>query len=154
MVGHHGADAEILIALAKLIHRRALVGIVHEVDVALQDLRIKLQRILDQDAIFGVIFIAHHVHEGAVVHAMHAQRAHKIAFHQPERFGQQQRVRGFHRHAIDHLAPEFLRHERIEFGFGHGRVQRAMGSRRRCPARGTTAAGNAFWPASWPRQSG
>ena len=45
--GHHHADAEVLVAVAELLDRRALVRVVHEVDVALQDLGIELERVLD-----------------------------------------------------------------------------------------------------------
>jgi hypothetical protein len=37
MVDHH-RDAEVLVALAELVDGGALVGVVHEVDVALEDL--------------------------------------------------------------------------------------------------------------------
>ena len=93
IVDHQRADAEVLVALAELIDRGALVGVVHEVDVALQDLRIELERVLHDLAILGVLLVAQHVHEGAVVDAVHPQRPDEVAFHQPERLGQQQRVR-------------------------------------------------------------
>ena len=50
--GHQGADPEILIPFAKLVHCRALVGVVHEIDIALQDLRIELEGVLDHQAVF------------------------------------------------------------------------------------------------------
>ena len=46
--GHQHADAEILVALAELVHRGALVRVVHEVHVALEDFRVELQGVLDQ----------------------------------------------------------------------------------------------------------
>jgi hypothetical protein len=89
---HQRADAEVLVALPKLVDRGALVGIVHEVDVALENLRIELDGVLDDEPIVRVLLVAQHVHEGAVVHAMHAERANEVAFEQPEGFGQQQRA--------------------------------------------------------------
>ena len=57
---------------------------------------------------------------------MHAEGAHEIAFHEPERLGQQQGVGYLGGHAIDHLAPELLRKDRIELRSVHG----VLGSRR------------------------
>ena len=62
-------------------------------------------------AVLGVVLHLQHVHEGAVVDAVHPQRADEISLHQPERFGQQQCVRTSGGHPVDHLAPEFLGHE-------------------------------------------
>ena len=45
--GHHRRHAEAFIALAELIDSRAFVGIAHEVHVALHDVRVELQRVLD-----------------------------------------------------------------------------------------------------------
>ena len=66
-----------------------------------------------------IFFVAQHVHKRAVVHTMHSQRPHKISFHQPKRFGEQQRIRRFHRHAVNHFAPKFFGHRRVKFRFGH-----------------------------------
>ena len=104
------ADAEVLVALAELVDRRALVRVVHEVDVALQDLRVELERVLDDQPVLGVLLVAQHVHERAVVDAVHAQRADEVALHQPEGLGQQQRVGRFCRDAVDDLAPELDGH--------------------------------------------
>ena len=46
--GQQRADAEVLVAGAELLDGRLLIRIAHEVDVALQDLRIELERVLDQ----------------------------------------------------------------------------------------------------------
>ena len=110
--GHHRRHAEALVALAELIDGGALVGIAHEVDVALHDVRIELQRVLDDRAVLGVVLVAQHDHEGAVVDAMHAQGADEVALHEPEGLGQQQRAGNFGGHAIHHLAPELVRHVR------------------------------------------
>ena len=92
----------------RLLDRRFLVGVVHEVDVALEDLGVEFERVLDDEAVFGVLLVAHHVHERAVVDAVHAESADEVALHQPERLGQQQRVGRLGGDAIDHLAPELL----------------------------------------------
>ena len=62
-VDHNRADAKIFVAIAKLLDGGLLIGIVHEVDVALENLRVKLQRVLDGEAILGIVFVAQHVHE-------------------------------------------------------------------------------------------
>ncbi len=116
--GQHDAGSEIFITLAKLIHRGALIGVVHEVDEALEDFRLKFEGVLHDGAVLGVVFVAQQVHEGAVIHAVHAQGAHEIAFHQPERLGQQQGVGGFHGGTVHHLTPEFNRHEGIKLRAG------------------------------------
>ena len=59
---------------------------------------------------------------------MHAQRAYEVAFHHPERFGEEQRVGGLSRHPIDHLAPEFFREHRIKLVSGQT-IFRARGNR-------------------------
>ena len=46
-VDKHGGDAEALVARAELIDGGALVGIAHEVDVALHDVGIELEGVLD-----------------------------------------------------------------------------------------------------------
>ena len=129
--GHHRRNSEAFIALAELIDGRALVGIAHEVHVALHDVGVELQRVLDDRAVLGVVLVAQHHHEGAVVNAMHAQRANEVALHQPEGLGQQQRARHFGGHAIHHLAPELMRHGLIELGLAHA----VLGARRNCAAR-------------------
>ncbi len=60
---HQRADAEILIAVAKLFDGGLFIGVVHEVDIALHDLWIELQRVFHHRAILGVIFVTQHVHE-------------------------------------------------------------------------------------------
>ncbi len=68
---------------------------------------------------FGVLFIAHHVHEGAVVDAMHAQRTNEVAFHEPEGLGEQQRSGHFFGDTIYYFPPEFVRHVLVEFCLAH-----------------------------------
>jgi len=112
--GHHDADAKVLVIPAKLVDGRTLVGIVHKVHVPLEDARVELECVLDYQAILGVLFIAQHVHEGRVVHPVHAERTHEIAFHQPECLGEKQRVRRFLRRTVDDFPPELGRHAGVE----------------------------------------
>ena len=101
-----------------MIHGSALVRIIHEVDIALEDFRIEFERILDHTPVIRVLFVAQHVHEGAVVDAMHAQRAHEVSLEQPKSFGEQQSSRRFCSASIHYLAPEFVRHRRIKLRLG------------------------------------
>ncbi len=87
--GKHSCNAEIFIAVPELFNRSFLIRVTHEIDIPFENLRVELQRILDRGAIFGIIFVAQHVHERGVVHAVHSQRADEIPFEQPERFGKQ-----------------------------------------------------------------
>ena len=48
------ATPKYLSPVAELVDRRPLVGVVHEVDVALEDLRVELERVLDDEAVLGV----------------------------------------------------------------------------------------------------
>ena len=84
---HHHGDAEILVALAELFDRRALIRIVHEVHKALQDLRAELQNILYRPAVLGILLHLEHVHECAVVDPVHTEGAHEVTLHQPESLG-------------------------------------------------------------------
>ena len=117
--GHQGGDAEALVALAKLINRRALIGIAHEVDVALHDVGIEFEGVLDNRAVVGVVFVAEHDHEGAVIDAVHAEGAYEVAFHEPEGLGEEQGAGNFGGDAIDDFAPEFVGHEAVEFLLVH-----------------------------------
>ncbi len=117
-----------LISRPELVNRRPLIRVRHEVHIPLQNVRIELNRLLQIAAILRILLIAQHVHERRVVHAMHAQRAHKIPFEQPERLRQQQRSRHLRRHAVHHLAPELMRHQRIELFLRH-RIFRARRNR-------------------------
>ena len=124
--GEQQADPEVLVVLPELRDRGLLVGIVHEVHVPFEDLRIELQRVLDGGAVAGVVLLLEHVHEGGVVDPVHAQGADEVALHHPEGLGEQQRVWHLARDAIDDLAPELHREELIEPLPGH-RVLRARG---------------------------
>ena len=57
--------AEVLVALAELLDRRLLVGVVHEVDVALEDLGVELEGLLEHPPVARVVLVAEHVHERA-----------------------------------------------------------------------------------------
>ena len=118
--GHDGEHAEVFVALAELQGRGLFVGVGHEVDVAFEDFGIEGQGFFDLAPVFGVVLVPHHVHEGAVVDAVHPQGADEVAFHEPEGFGQEQGVGGFGRNAIHHFPPEFLGHAAVEFLAGHG----------------------------------
>ena len=123
---HDHRHAEVLVALAELLERGLLVGVAHEVDVALEDLGVELEGLLDDPPVAGAVLVAEHVHERAVVDAVHAEGPHEIALQQPERLGQQERAGDLGGHAIDDLAPELDRHALVELGFGH----RVLGARR------------------------
>src|SRR6185312_14710620 len=73
------AYSEVFISFAKLIDRRALVGIVHEIYVALQYLRIELQGLLYHATVVGILLVTQHVHERAVIDTMHPQRPYEIS---------------------------------------------------------------------------
>ena len=127
---HQRAHAEVLVAFPKLVHRCALVGIIHEVHVALENLGIEFDGVLDYVSVVRVLLVAQHVHEGAVVYAMHPERAHEISFEEPKGFGQKQRAGSLRSTAIDHLAPEFVGDGGIELGLG----EPVLGTRRDRPA--------------------
>ena len=126
-----GRDAEVLVALAELLERRLLVGVAHEVDVALEDLRVELDGLLDDLAVAGPVLVAEHVHERAVVDAVHPERPDEVALEQPERLGQQERARDLRRDPVDDLAPELVRHPAVELGLRDG----VLGARRDGPRR-------------------
>ena len=119
-----GADAEVLVAGAELVDGGTLVGVAHEVDVALQNVGIELDGLLKVGAVLGVLLVAQHVHEGGVVDAMHAESAHKVALEQPEGLGQQEGSGDLGGDAIHHLAPELVGHQRVELLLRH-RILRA-----------------------------
>ena len=124
------AGAKVLVAVAELIGRRAFVGVAHEIDIALQDVWIKLNRLLEIRPVLGILFIAQHVHEGAVIHTVHPQRADEISLQQPESLRQQERSRNLCGDPVDYLSPELVRHQRIEFLLRH----RVFRPRRNGPA--------------------
>ena len=117
--GHQDADAEVLVALAELVDGGVFVGVVHEIDKAFEDLRVELEGVLHDRAVLGVVLVAQHIHEGAVVDAVHAQGAHEVAFHQPEGFGQEQRVGHLLGNAVDHLTPELTGNSWLNSALGH-----------------------------------
>ena len=117
--GHHDGDAEALVPGAELVDRGALVGIAHEIDVALHDVGIELEGVLDDRAVLGVLLVAHHVHEGAVVDAMHAEGANEVALHEPEGLSKEQRAGNFGGNPIDNLAPELVGHAAVEVRLAH-----------------------------------
>ncbi len=151
--GHQHRHAEAFVALAKLVNCRSFIGIAHEVHVTLHDVGIEFEGVLDDGAVLGVFFVAHHVHECAVVDAMHAEGADKVALHEPEGFGQQQRAGHFRCDAVDHLAPEFMRHVLVEFAPASCCIRRAREWRRWSLGPETRGDGNGAWPASWRRRS-
>ena len=111
---HHRADAEVFVSAPELRDGRFLVGVVHEVDVPLEDLGVKLEGVLDSRSVLRVILALEHVHERGVVHAVHAERADEVAFHHPEGFCEEERVGDLARAAVNHLAPELFRYAPLE----------------------------------------
>src|ERR1700722_11506697 len=65
------ADTKVFVSRAELIDCCALIRVAHEVDVTFQNVGIELDRFLKIGSVFRILFIAQHVHERAVVHAMH-----------------------------------------------------------------------------------
>ena len=120
-------DAEVLVALPELLDRGLLVRVVHEVHVALEDLRIELQGVPQDPPVLVVVLVAEHVHERAVVDAVHAERPHEVALEHPERLGQEQGVRHLRGDPVHDLAPELLGHGGVELRRGHRAV---LGTRR------------------------
>ncbi len=118
--GEQSGDAEAFIAVAELVDGGLFVGVAHEVDVALEDVGIELDGFFEVGAVFGVFFVAEHVHEGAVVDAVHAEGADEVAFEEPEGFGEQEGAGDFGGDAIDDLAPEFGGHEGVELFLREG----------------------------------
>ena len=151
--GHHDRDAEVLVALAELVDGGAFVGIGHEVDVALHDVGIELERVLDDGAVLGVVLVAQHDHEGRVVDAMHAEGADEVTLHEPEGLGEEQGAGHFGGDAIDDLAPELVRHGAIELGLRSCRIRRGRGWRRSSRDRETRGDESGAWRASWRRRS-
>ena len=117
--GHDHGHAKVLVALAELLHGGLLVRVAHEVHVALEDLRVELQGFADQLSVARPILVAEHVHERAVVDAMHPQRPDEVALQHPERLGQEERAGHFRRHAIHHFTPELDRHPGVEVSLAH-----------------------------------
>ena len=112
---HECTHAEIFIALAELSDGGLFVGIVEEVDKALEHLRIEAQRIFYRIAVFLIFFFFEHIHERAVVDAVHTECADEVAFHHPKCFGKQQRVRNFGCDPVDDFPPKFVGNRTIEF---------------------------------------
>ena len=124
---HQRADAEVLVVVAELRDRGVLVRVVHEVDEALQDLRLEVEDVLDRLAILVVLLALQHVHECRVVDTVHAQRADEVALHHPERLGEKQGVGRARLHRVDDLAPELEGEDAVELLLRH-RVIRARGN--------------------------
>ena len=138
-------DAEVLVALAELLERGLLVRVAHEVDVALEDLRVELDGLLDDLPVARPVLVAEHVHERAVVDAMHAEGPDEVALEQPERLGQQERAGYLLRR------PDRRPRARTRAASGGrtppsgSRARRATGSAAGSPAPATTGAGCASW---------
>jgi hypothetical protein len=111
--------AEVFVSGAELIDRGALVRVAHEADVALEDVGVELDGFFEVGAVLGVLFVAQHVHEGAVVDAMHAEGANEVAFEEPESFGEEKGAGDLGGYAVDDLAPELVRHQSVELFLGH-----------------------------------
>src|SRR6185437_15412957 len=81
--------------------------------------RIELKGVLDHRPVLGVFLVAQHVHESRVVDAVHAQGPYKVALHKPEGLGEEQRTGDLGSYAVDHLAPELVRHLAVNLRSGH-----------------------------------
>ena len=117
---HRHADTKIFITPSKLRNSGIFIGIIHEVDIALENFRVKFKRVLDQVAIIGIILLFKHVHECAVIDPVHAKCADKIAFEHPERFSKQQGIGDFKLNTVNYLAPELFGYGGIKFRHAHG----------------------------------
>ena len=106
---HHQRDAKIFIIFSELRDGSLFVRVAHEIDIPLQNFRVECQCVFDELMIFFIFFLHQHVHKRTVVHAMHSERANKISFHQPKRFGQQQGARHVLVYPVDDIPPEFMR---------------------------------------------
>ena len=146
--GHQQADAEVFVTVTELLVGCLFIRIVHEVHIALQDLRVKFQRVLQHHAVASVVLVTQQVHEGAVIYAVHAERPDEVVFHHPEGFCQQQGVRRFHSDPVHDLAPEFFRESLVKFFFGQtvfgtgGDVAAAAGFREPQPLEGFLSQGH------------
>ena len=80
---------------------------------------VEFKNIFDSRAIFSVFLSHEHIHKGAVVHPVHAERPDKIPLHHPERLCQQQGSGCLYRHAVHYIAPEFDREYGVKLFFTH-----------------------------------
>jgi len=55
--GHHGADAKVFVPGAELIDRSPFIGVAHEVNVSLENIRIELNRVLNNGAVLSLSLI-------------------------------------------------------------------------------------------------
>ena len=120
---HQRRHAEAFVARPELIDRRSLVRVRHKVHVPLQNVRIKLDRLLQVRPVLRILLVPQHIHERAVVHPMHAKRPNEVPLQHPERLRQQQRSRHLHRHPVHHLPPELMRHQPVELLLRHRRLR-------------------------------
>ena len=114
------AYREVLVTVAELGDGRLLIGVVHEVHVALEDLRLEDKRVLYSQPVLLVLLILEHVHERGVVDPVHSECSHEVAFHHPESLCEKQCVRNFLSDPVNDLSPEFLRDSPVELLVGHG----------------------------------
>jgi len=54
---HHGTNPKIFVPFSELFYRGFLIGIVHKIDIAFKNIRIKFQCAFEENPIFGIIFI-------------------------------------------------------------------------------------------------
>ena len=151
---HDRGDPEVLVALAELLERRLLVRVAHEVDVALEDLGVELEGLADELSVAGAVLVAEHVHERAVVDAVHAERPHEVALEHPEGLGQQERVRHLGRDPVDDLAPELVRHPPVELLLRDRVLRPRRDPVAGAPGAATTAAGCACGRGPSPHRTG
>ena len=105
---HECTYSKIFVAFSKLCYGCFLIRIVHEVYVALKNLRIKGDCVFYSVTVFLVFFFFKHVHECTVVNAVHTKSAYKVTFHHPESFGKKKSVWNFLGNTVYNFAPEFI----------------------------------------------
>ena len=105
---HQCTYTKVFVILSELGNGSVFVRVVHEVYVALKNLRVKLNRILYGIAVFLVFLFLEHVHECTVVNSVHTQGSDEVSFHHPECFCQKKCIRNFTGYAVYNFTPEFV----------------------------------------------
>ena len=119
----HYCDTKVFVPVAKLLDGRLLIRVAHKVDIALEDLRVELERVLDRQAVFFVVLVAQHMHERRIVDPVHAQGTDKIALEQPEGFRQEQSIGDLRSDPVYDIAPELVRDGGVELGAGQAMLR-------------------------------
>ena len=117
--GEDSTDAEVSVSVTELGYGRFLIGVVHEVDIALENFRLIGKSVLYGKAVLLVLLVLEHVHERGVVNTVHAQCSYEVSLEHPEGLSQQESVRHFLCDPVNDLTPEFLRDPPVEFLIAH-----------------------------------